>query len=78
MDKEITKDRKTLHKQMELLAERSTSATECELSDLTAAMCETYRTLSHPLAAAVVSACIAAMAANLIVSIAVHVVKRLR
>lgn len=78
MDKRITKDRKTLHKQMELLAERSTSATECELSDLTAAMCETYRTLSYPLVNAAVFACLAAMAANLIVSIAVHVVKRLR
>lgn len=47
MDKRKASDRETLHKQMELLAERSASATECELSDLTAAMCETYRTLSH-------------------------------
>ena len=71
-------DKETLHKQMELLAERSKSATERELADLTAAMCETHRTLSHPLAAAVASACLAAMTANLIASVAVHIVKRFR
>lgn len=47
MDKRKASDRETLHKQMELLAERSKSATERELADLTAAMCETHRTLSH-------------------------------
>ena len=47
MDERKVSDRETLHKQMELLAERSKSATERELADLTAAMCEIHRGLSY-------------------------------
>ena len=44
----MQKERKLLRKQIELLAEQSNGATDRELAELSAAMCDVYDKLERP------------------------------
>lgn len=72
----MKKEKELLRKQLELLAEQSSGATDRELAVLSGAMCETYRELQRDrlvIAAGLFTACL-----NLLVCIMVHIPKLFR
>lgn len=74
----MKKEKEILHKQLELLAEKSKSATEDELPRISVAMCDIYKALDRPLAVFTLIALCTIMLAKSSVSIFVHIKKLLR
>ena len=76
-DKKKTEER-ILRQQLELLAERSESATEEELPGISAAMCDIYKLVACRLILSALGTLLTVMLANLFMCIIVHVKKLLR
>ena len=70
----MTREKKLLRQQLELLAEQSKGATDSELARLSAAMCEVYKTLfSECLHKCLVGALLFAICLYLVAGILIHI-----
>ena len=74
----MKKEKEILHKQLELLVEKSKSATEDELPRISAAMCDIYKALVGPIIALALIANFTIMLAKLAIGFFVHVKKLFR